>query len=71
MDMAFLVQMRESNKCGSVRSDEKVNLHLGSGATLESAFPASCKTPVKFIESIHPNNQPKNPEMRFNLEQIL
>ena len=32
MDTEFLVQMRESNKCGSVRNDEIFNLHLGSGA---------------------------------------
>ena len=27
----FLVQVRQSNKCGSVRNDEIFNLHLGSG----------------------------------------
>ena len=32
MDTEFLVQMRQSNKCGSVRNDETFNLHLGSGA---------------------------------------
>ena len=32
MDRGFLVQMRQSNKCGSVRNDEIFNLHLGSGA---------------------------------------
>ena len=30
--MAFLVQMRQSNKCGSVTSDEIMNLQLGSEA---------------------------------------
>ena len=29
MGMAFLVQMRQSNKLGSVRNDEIFNLHLG------------------------------------------
>ena len=33
MDTEFLVQMRQSNKCGSVRNDEIFNLHLGSGAS--------------------------------------
>ena len=28
MDMAFLVKMKQSNKCGSVRNDEIINLHL-------------------------------------------
>ena len=32
MGMAFLVQIRQSNKCGSVRNDEIINLHLGSSA---------------------------------------
>ena len=31
MDTEFLVQMRQSNKSGSVRNDEIFNLHLGSG----------------------------------------
>ena len=31
MGTEFLVQMRQSNKCGSVRNDETLNLHLGSG----------------------------------------
>ena len=31
MNTEFLVQMRQSNKCGSVRNDEIFNLHLGSG----------------------------------------
>ena len=31
MGMAFLVHIRQSNKCGSVRNDEIINLQLGSG----------------------------------------
>ena len=31
MNMALLVKLRQSNKCGSVRNDEIINLHLGSG----------------------------------------
>ena len=34
MDTEFLVQMRQSDKCGSVRNDEIFNLHLGSGGGL-------------------------------------
>ena len=33
MDTEFLVQMRQSNKCGSVRKDEIFNLHLGSSVS--------------------------------------
>ena len=32
MDTAFLVQMKQSNKCGSVRNDQIIKLHLGYGA---------------------------------------
>ena len=32
MDMAFQVEMRQSNKSGSVRNDDIINLHLVSGA---------------------------------------
>ena len=32
MDIEFLVQMRQSDKCGGVRNDDIFNLHLGSGA---------------------------------------
>ena len=31
MDIKFLVQMRQSHKCGSVRNDDIFNLQLGSG----------------------------------------
>ena len=33
MDKEFLVQMRQSTKCGSVKNDEIFNLRLGSGAS--------------------------------------
>ena len=32
MDIEFLVQMRQSNKYGSVRNDDIFNFHLGSDA---------------------------------------
>ena len=34
MAMTFLVQMRQSNKCRSVRNDEIININLGSGLFL-------------------------------------
>ena len=37
--MAFQVQLRQSKKCGSVRNDEIINLHLGSGAGLWVSIP--------------------------------
>ena len=33
IDTGFLVQMRQSTKCGSVKNDEIFNLYLGSGAS--------------------------------------
>ena len=45
MDIEFLVHMIQFNKCGSVRNDEIFKLHFGVQA-LESASPASCKTPA-------------------------
>ena len=43
MDTEFLVQMRQSNKCGSVRNDEIFNLHLGSGAGPSVAITAAAE----------------------------
>ena len=68
MDMAFLVQMRQSNICGSVRNSIIINLHFGLGA-LKSASPASWKTPAIFIDSIRSNNQPgKTKECRNEMQ---
>ena len=49
--------MRQSEFYGSVRKDEIFNLHLESGAGLESASPAFCKTPAAYNDSITANNQ--------------
>ena len=49
----------QSSGCGHVGNNEIFNLWLGSGAALESASPASCKTPATSIDSIWPNNQPR------------
>ena len=32
MDKVFVVQMRQANKCGSLKNDAIINLHLGSDA---------------------------------------
>ena len=74
MDTEFLVQMRQSNKCRSVRKDENSTYTWDLVRALESASPASCKTPATFTDSIRPNKQAektKNPEMRFNFQQIV
>ena len=59
MDVAFLVQMRQSNKCRSVRNDEIFNLHLGDLVwALEAVSLVPCNTSATFIDSISPNNPP-------------
>ena len=71
--MAFLVQMRQSNKYGSVRNGEVINLHLVSG-TLESAsLPPAKHQPRLLIPSTQTINKEKtkNPEMRSNFQQIV
>ena len=66
MDMEFLVQIRQTNKCGSVRNDEII--HLGSLVqALGSASSASCKIPATFIDSICPNNHSTKQE---NIEPV-
>ena len=75
MDMAFLVQMRQSNKCGSVRNDEIINLHLGSGAGPWVSIPYLLQD-TSHICWFHPpktinQEKTKNPEMRSNFQQIL
>ena len=62
--------MRQSRKCGSVRNDEVINLHLGFGASPESACPASCKAPVTIIGSVWPNNQPGENKQSKNEIQL-
>ena len=61
MDMASLIQMRQFNKCASVRNDEIFNSHLGYllGA-LESASPAYCKTSatlIPFTQTMNTHNK--------------
>ena len=67
--MVFLVQMRQSNECGSVSNDEIFNLHLYLVQTLESASPASCKTQAIIIDSIPQTiNHEKSNESRNEIQ---
>ena len=77
MDTEFLVQMRQSNKCGSVTNDEIFNSHLASviwcrPMSQHHLLPARHQ-PHLFIASPQTINQKKakNPEMRFNSQQIV
>ena len=68
MDMAFLAQMRQSNKCESIRKDEAINLHLGSGAG-----PWVSQTPARhqlhfLIPSTQAINQQKDKEYKNEIQ---
>ena len=71
--MAFLVQMRQCNKSGSVRNDEYSTYTWDLVRALESASPASCKRPATYIDSIRANNQPgksKESRKRSNSQKL-
>ena len=75
MDTEFLVQMRQSNKCGSVRNDEIFNLHLGSGVGPWVSILCLLQD-TSHIYWFHPRKpltrkKAKNPEMRFNSQQVV
>ena len=66
--------MGQCNRCVSVRNDVNSTHTWDLVWALESASPASCKTPATSIDSIRPNNhleETKNPEKRSNIQQIL
>ena len=73
--MAFLVQIRQSNKCGSVRNDEIIKLTLGiwCGPLSQHPLPPARHQPHLLIPSAQTMNQEKtkNPEMRSNFQQII
>ena len=70
--MVFLVQMTQSNKCGSVRNDKIINLNLGSGAGPSVSIPCHLQdTSHTFTDFIHQKKPPKNPEMRSSYKQII
>ena len=79
--MAFLVQIRQSNKCGSVRNDEISNqlaLGIWCGPLSQHPLPPARHQPhllipsaltATFIDSIRPNNQPgKNKKSRNEIQ---
>ena len=75
MDTEFLVQMRQSNNCESVKNDEIFNLTLGIwfGPLSQHPLPPARHQPNLLIPSTHTiiQKKPKNPEMRFNSQQIV
>ena len=72
MDTEFLVQMRQSNKCGSVRNHEIFNLHFGSGEGPGVSIPCLLQD-TSHIYWFHPPqtvNQKKG-KMIFNFQEML
>ena len=73
--MAFLVQMRQSNQCGSVRNDEIINLHLGPGAGPCASTPCLLQDTIEIYGFHLPKTinqeKTKNPEMRLKFQQII
>ena len=63
MDTEFQVQMRQSNKCGSVRNDEIFNLHLGSGAGAWVSIP--CLLQLQLILQPFINQTMKQSDIHF------
>ena len=72
MDTEFLVQMRQSNKCGSVRNNEIFNLHLESGAGPWVSIPCLLQD-SSHIYWFHPpkNLTRKSKEPSFNFMMVL
>ena len=75
MDMAFLIQIRQSNICGSARNDEIINLHLGPGAGPWVSIPCLLQHTSHIYWSHLPETineeKGKNPDMRSNFQQII
>ena len=72
MDKELLVQMRQSNKYGSVRNDEILNLHLRSGAGPWVNIPWLLQDSIYWF---HPLKQltrkMRRAVMRFNSQQLV
>ena len=70
METEFLVQMRECNKCGSIRNDEIFNLHLGSGMGPSVSIPCLLQN-TNHIYWFHPLKQLTTKKQRTQNETQL
>ena len=75
IDTKFLVQMRQSNKYGSIRNDEIFNLHLGPGVSPWASIPCLLQDTSHNYWS-HPPKQLTRKKQRtqkwdFNSQQIV
>ena len=66
MGIEFLVEMRQSNKYGSVKNDEIINLHLGPCVGPWDSIPCILQDTSHNLPE-----KAKNPEARFNSKQII
>ena len=74
MEKEFLVQMRRSSKCGSIKIYEIFNLNLGSCA--DPWLTVSCilldKSDLLILSAkLISQKKAKNPEIKFNSQQIV
>ena len=66
MDMVFLVQMGESNKCGTVRNDNQLRFGICCGPLYQHPLPPARHQPKRIN-----HEKTKNPEMRSNFQKII
>ena len=75
MGITLLVQMRQSNKCESVRNDEIINFYLGSGAgpwiSISCLLQGTSHIYWFYLPKTINQERTKNPEMRSNFQQII
>ena len=75
IDIAFLVQMRQCNKCRSVRNVEIINIHLESGAGIWARIPCLLQDTSHMywfhLPKTSNKENTKNWEMRSNFQKIV
>ena len=69
--MGFLVQMRQSIKCGTVKNHEITNLHKDLVQILESTSLPPARHQPNLSTQIINQEKAKNPEIRSNSQQII
>ena len=73
--MTFLVKMRQSNKCVSVKTDEIINLHSGSDVSPWISIPCLLQETSHiywfYAQKQSTMKKTKNSEMRYNFQKMV
>ena len=73
--MTFLVKMRQSNKCVSVKTDEIINLHSGSDVSPWISIPCLLQETSHiywfYAQKQSAMKKTKNSEMRYNFQKMV